>query len=156
MELACTTFGEGQTIPRRYTCDGEDLSPPLTWTAPPEGTVTYALLMEDPDAPRVEPFVHWIVADIPAEERGLIEGIPGIWRPPSIPARQGVNSFSGERPGYRGPAPPRGHGPHRYYFHLFALDARLDPARGFDKRELLEAMEGHVLARASLMGTYER
>jgi Raf kinase inhibitor-like YbhB/YbcL family protein len=148
-------FDEGEPIPTRHTGDGEDLSPPLTWTAPPKGTVELALLVDDPDAPVAEPWVHWVLFRIPASAKGLPEGFHGPTIPPE-PAGivQGVNSWNSL--GYRGPAPPRGHGTHHYHFKLYALDAALEFGPGIDKKGLLDAMSGHVVARAELVGTYQR
>jgi len=155
MTLRSDSFGDGRTIPRRYTEDGEDLSPPLTWSDPPEGTRELALIVDDPDAPRAEPWVHWVLCKIPDDIRMLTEGIPQTPRPDAPPgAMQGKNSWGTD--GYRGPAPPKGHGTHHYHFHLYALDAPLRAAQGLDKAGLLEAMRGHVLAESELVGTYER
>src|SRR3954453_17849337 len=153
MTLQSGAFDDGKAIPRRYTEDGEDLSPPLTWSGLPEGTRELALTVDDPDAPRAEPWVHWVIYKIPADVRTLIEGIPQdptLDVPPG--ARQGKNSRGTD--GYRGPAPPRGHGTHHYHFRLYALDAPLAAAQGLDKAGLLRAMQGHVLAEAELVGAY--
>jgi Raf kinase inhibitor-like YbhB/YbcL family protein len=155
MTIRSDAFAEGQPIPRRHTEDGEDLSPPLTWSDPPEGTRELALIVDDPDAPRAEPWVHWVVYKIPPDVRTLPAGIP---QSPSLNvplgALPGKNSWDSD--GYRGPAPPRGHGTHHYHFRLYALDAPLAAAQGLDKAGLLRAMQGHVLAEAELVGTYER
>jgi Raf kinase inhibitor-like YbhB/YbcL family protein len=155
MTLHSDAFADGEAIPRRYTEDGEDLSPPLTWSGLPEGTQELALIVDDPDAPRAEPWVHWVLYKLPADVRTLTEGLP---RTPSLNtppgAMQGKNSWGAD--GYRGPAPPRGHGTHHYHFRLYALDAPLAAAQGLDKAGLLEAMQGHVLDEAVLVGTYER
>ena len=155
MVMQSDAFAEGRAIPRRHAEDGEDLSPPLTWSGLPEGTKELALIVDDPDAPRAEPWVHWVLYKIPADVRTLTEGLP---RTPSLNtppgAMQGKNSWGTD--GYRGPAPPRGHGTHHYHFRLYALDAPLAAAQGLDKPGLLEAMRGHVLAEAELVGTYER
>jgi Raf kinase inhibitor-like YbhB/YbcL family protein len=155
MALRSDAFADGQVIPRRYTADGEDLSPPLNWTGVPQGTQELALIVDDPDAPRAEPWVHWVLYKIPADVQALPEGLPPtptLDFPPG--ARQGKNSWGTY--GYRGPAPPRGHGTHHYHFRLYALDAPLATAQGLDKQGLLKAMKGHVLAEAELVGTYER
>jgi Raf kinase inhibitor-like YbhB/YbcL family protein len=155
MTIRSDAFDDGRAIPRHYGEDGEDQSPPLTWSGLPEGTRELALIVEDPDAPRPEPWVHWVLYKIPADIRILAEGVP-----PSpilnIPtgAMQGKNSWGTE--GYRGPAPPPGHGVHHYHFRLFALDVPLHAAQGLDKKGLLEAMQAHVLAQAELVGTYQR
>ncbi|MBX6313117.1 MAG: YbhB/YbcL family Raf kinase inhibitor-like protein [Isosphaeraceae bacterium] len=147
-------FGEGQAIPKRYTADGADVSPPLSWTAP-QGTQELALIVDDPDAPRDEPWVHWVLYKIPGSASGLPEGFHGETTPDE-PAgvAQGVNSWG--TIGYRGPAPPKGHGTHHYHFKLFALDAPLDLKPGLDKKALLDAMSGHILGQGELVGTYQR
>lgn len=157
MRLDSPAFGDGAGIPRRHTADGSDLSPPLVWSDVPSGTKELALIADDPDAPRAEPWVHWVLYGILSDSRELPEGIAREPRPASLDGvAQGVNSFADDRIGYRGPAPPRGHGPHHYGFTLYALDTILDLAPGATKDELLEAMDGHVLATADLTGVYER
>jgi Raf kinase inhibitor-like YbhB/YbcL family protein len=155
MTLRSDAFADGRAIPRRYGEDGEDLSPPLTWSEPPAGTRELALLVEDPDAPRAEPWVHWVLYKIPPDVRTLVEGIPPA-PAPEVPlgALQGKNSWGTD--GYRGPAPPPGHGEHHYHFRLFALDAPLRAAQGLDKDGLLGAMQGHILTQAELVGMYQR
>lgn len=148
MQLSSGDFRSQEAIPRRCTGDGEDRSPALTWSEVPAGTRELALICDDPDAPRPEPFVHWVLYGIPPETRGLPSG-----QEPAG-AQQGKNSFG--TAGYRGPAPPRGHGIHHYHFQLFALDQPVALGPGAGKAELLKAMEGHVLGRAELIGTYQR
>jgi Raf kinase inhibitor-like YbhB/YbcL family protein len=157
MKLRSAAFEEGDRIPRRHTGDGPDVSPQLAWSDAPSDAVELALIVDDPDAPRTEPWVHWVAYGIPPDLRELPEGIPRHPTPGS-PAglQQGVSSFSEDRIGYRGPAPPEGHGPHHYRFTLHALDRPLGLAPGAGKQELLEAMDGHVLATATLTGVYER
>lgn len=144
-------FGTDAPIPGKYTCDGEDVSPPLRWEAAPPETESFALICDDPDAPG-RTWVHWVAYDIPAGTTGLDEGVAtdevtdGGWR-------QGRNDF--KRVGYGGPCPPMGR-PHRYYFKLYALDAQLDLPSGATKEKLLEAMKGHILDEGQLMGTYAR
>ena len=144
-------FG-GDMIPIRYTCEGKNLSPPLTWGDPPEGTQSFALICDDPDAPSGD-WVHWLLYDLPAPVRGLPQGIE---QDPELPdgSRQGRNGSG--RLGYTGPCPPPGRGPHRYFFTLYALDTRLGLPPAATKAELLRAMEGHVLAQAELMVRFER
>jgi hypothetical protein len=151
MTLTSPAFADEGTIPQTYTCDGEDISPELQWQDPPEGTESFALVVEDPDAP-ARTWIHWVVYNIPADQRSFDESVPAETELPGG-ALQGQNSWS--RTGYGGPCPPRG--THRYFFTLYALDTTLDlePAAA-DKAALLEAMEGHVLAQTSLMGRYER
>jgi Raf kinase inhibitor-like YbhB/YbcL family protein len=155
LTLRSEAFTDGQATPRRYTGDGEDLSPPLSWSGLPAGTRELALIVDDPDAPRAEPWVHWVLAKIPADVGTLTEGLP---RNPTLDvplgAVQGKNSWGTD--GYRGPAPPRGHGTHHYHFKLYALDAPLPVAQGTDKAGLLEALRGHVLGETELVGTYQR
>lgn len=150
MKITSTAFEEGDLIPRQYTCDGEDISPPLEWADLPEGTQSLALICDDPDAPSGT-WVHWVVFNLPADAAGLPERVP---MEPEIGngGRQGRNDF--RRIGYGGPCPPGG--THRYYFKLYALDAFLDEDPGITRDELLEAMEGHILVKSELMGRYRR
>lgn len=153
--LRAPAFNEGRPIPVRHTEDGEDLSPELIWSGLPKGTKELALIVDDPDAPTPEPWVHWLICKIPAEAAGLAEGIPAeghLEMPPG--AVQGKNSWG--TVGYRGPAPPEGHGTHHYHFKLYALDAALDVGPGLEKKALLDAMSGHVLSHRELVGTYKR
>jgi hypothetical protein len=151
MELTSSAFHEGATIPRRHTADGPDVSPPLRWSDAPDGTQSYALICDDPDAPRGT-WVHWVLYNLSADQLELAEGVPASETLPGG-AKQGKNDFG--RIGYGGPAPPRGK-PHRYFFKLYALDTALDlPARA-TKPQLEQAMKGHILALAKLMGTYGR
>ncbi len=153
--IQSSAFASGQPVPRRHTGDGEDLSPPLEWQGIPSAATSLALVVDDPDAPASEPWVHWVIYKIPATSDGLPEGIPPIARPP-FPAGllQGRNSW--KTAGYRGPAPPKGHGVHRYFFKLHALDQDLHIPEGLDKAGLLKAIDPHVIAVTELMGTYQR
>ena len=157
MVLTSTAFAEGHPIPPKHTGDGEDLSPPLTWSAVPEGTKELALICDDPDAPRDEPWVHWVIYGIPANANALPEGVDRIDRPAEpAGAVQGRNSWpDGQNLGYRGPAPPKGK-PHRYFFKLYALDAPLADQPAKTKEQLLTEMSGHVIGEGQLMGTYQR
>ncbi len=155
MELTSPAFEDGQTIPTQYTGEGKDLSPALKWEGVPEGTKELALICEDPDAPRETPWVHWVIYSIPKVAGGLPAAVPQKEQLPEGKL-QGVNSFGDGQLGYGGPMPPEGHGPHRYIFTLYALDSKLDLKAGLSKDELLEAIEGHVLAETSLTGIYER
>lgn len=152
MEMTVTSkaFGEADMIPRKYTCDGEDVSPPLAWSDVPEGTKSLALISDDPDAP-VGTWVHWVLYNIPADATELPEGVPSD-QTLENGARHGITDF--RRPGYGGPCPPGG--THRYYFKVYALDAALDLDPGATKAQLLAAMEGHILAEGQLMGKYTR
>lgn len=151
MELKSDAFTEGETIPELHTCDGPDLSPAFSWSGAPEGTGSFALICDDPDAP-MGIWVHWVVYDIPASENSLPEGLNAD---PHLPSggKQGVNDF--RRYGFGGPCPPKGK-PHRYFFKLYALDNSLDLEPGASKSDVEKAMKGHVLAEASLMGRYGR
>jgi Raf kinase inhibitor-like YbhB/YbcL family protein len=151
MQLTASAFAPESDIPAQFTCDGSDISPALSWTAPPEGTQSLALIVDDPDAPRGT-FVHWVLYDLPASERGLPEGVPPQRRLTSG-ASQGRNDFG--KVGYGGPCPPAGP-PHRYYFRLCALDTRLDLKAGATRAQLDRAMRGHVLGRTELMARYRR
>jgi Raf kinase inhibitor-like YbhB/YbcL family protein len=148
--LSSSTFEEGGTIPPKYTCDGEDMSPPLKWEGIPEGTRSIALISDDPDAP-MGTWVHWVMWNIPPEARGLPEHVPPD---PQLPdgSHQGITDFG--RPGYGGPCPPSG--THRYYFKVYALGTTLDLPTSARKADLLKAVEGHVLAEGQLMGRYSR
>ncbi len=160
MKLESPAFAHQGAIPKDYTEDGKDISPPLRWSEPPPGTQEFALICDDPDAPSPrrpapEPWVHWVIYGIPGDVRELPAGIPRSERlEEPAGARQGKNSWG--TIGYRGPAPPRGSGRHRYVFSLYALDRPLNLGPGATKAELLRAMEGHVLASAQWIGTYER
>ncbi|RMF44556.1 MAG: YbhB/YbcL family Raf kinase inhibitor-like protein [Planctomycetota bacterium] len=164
MQLTSTAFQDGETIPVAYTGVGDDRSPPLAWSGVPEGTKSFALICEDPDAPsrarpRPEgPWVHWVIYNIPPEVQALPEGLPRL---PELKqpagARQGKNDFPRDNIGYRGPLPPPGSGPHRYFFTVYALDTQLDllPAQA-TKKSLLAAMQGHVIGHGQLVGIFER
>jgi len=158
LKIETKAFAPGGPIPAMYTGDGADVSPALTWSGVPEGTRELALICDDPDAPTPEPWVHWVIYKIPATATGLPEGVPAgakIEKP--VAALQGLNSWpSGKIVGYRGPAPPPGHGVHHYHFKLYALDAALDAKPGVSKKVLLKAMEGNILAEAEVVGTYKR
>ena len=153
--IQSSAFGAGQPIPRRHTGDGEDLSPPLEWRGVPQAARALALVVDDPDAPTSEPWVHWVIYNIPASSDGLPEGIPPVVRP-HVPGGllQGRNTW--KTAGYRGPAPPRGHGVHRYFFKLYALDKAFEIPEGLDKAGLLKSIDAHVIADTELMGTYQR
>ena len=150
-ELTSTSFTQGEPIPVKYSCDGEDISPPLAWGDPPEGTGSFALIMDDPDAP-VGTWDHWIVFNLPAEVRELPENMPSGMKFGDVAATFGVNSWG--RSDYGGPCPPGG--THRYFFKFYALDITLSLDESANKSQVLAAMEGHILAEAELMGTYSR
>lgn len=158
LTLTCSRFANGESVPQKYTGDGEDMSPPLAWQGAPQGTKEFALVCDDPDAPSPQPWVHWVIYKIPPKVNELPENVPPRSRIESpISAFQGRNSWSSGRTiGYRGPAPPPRHGTHHYHFKLYALDMELDVQPGIDKTSLLKAMQGHVLAEAEVVGTYHR
>ena len=155
LQLSSTAFKEGAPIPKQFTGDGADTSPPLQWAGIPEGSKSFALICDDPDAPRAEPWVHWVIYAIPTSAPGLAEGVPGDARL-RFPAGavQGKNDFG--RSGYGGPAPPRGHGTHHYHFRLYALSKPLGLEPGATKKQVLAAMKGKVLEEACLTGIYSR
>jgi Raf kinase inhibitor-like YbhB/YbcL family protein len=150
-DLNSNAFSRNSDIPRRFTCEGPNVSPALSWGEPPSGTQSFSLIMDDPDAP-ARTWVHWVLYDLPGSARGLPEGVS---KAPELKdgSRQGRNDFG--RTGYEGPCPP--HGPaHRYSFRLFALNTRLNLKAGATKVEVERAMKGHVLAQAELVGKYKR
>jgi Raf kinase inhibitor-like YbhB/YbcL family protein len=154
LEVRSSAFAATAPIPDRYSAYHENQSPPLEWSGAPEKTQAFALVVEDPDAPGPQPFVHWLVAGMPARIHALPEGLPHSSTLRDVgDARQGATSVG--RAGWFGPRPPPG-GPHRYHFQVFALDAPLDLPSGFDREALLTAMKGHVLARGELVGIYQR
>ncbi len=152
MELTSTAFAEAATIPESNTGAGQDISPPLRWSGAPGNTQSFALICDDPDAPRKEPWVHWVLFNLPASTHELPEGTPAR-ATLANGAKQGKNDFG--KIGYGGPAPPPGK-PHRYYFKLYALDMVLNLKEGATKQELEQAMKGHILASGQLMGRYGR
>lgn len=158
IQITSTAFNEGEVIPKKYTGEGTDVSPPLAWTGVPEGTKELVLICDDPDAPTSEPWVHWVIYKIPTDVKGLKEGVPRKTRLTDPPgALQGKNSWpSGQNIGYRGPMPPPGHGTHRYYFKLYALEAKMAVEPSMDKKSILQEIEHHVVAQGQLMGTYQR
>ena len=151
------TLKADQPMPREYSADGRNISPPLSWRNVPAVTKAFAVVLEDPDAGNPPPFVHWVIYKIPATAKGLPEEIPfepDVPMPAEIAgAVQGVSGF--RRPIYRGPAPPPGK-VHHYHFVVFALDANLDLKPGLTRDELLEAVKGHIAGQGELVSTYER
>ena len=153
LTIRSSAFAAGEPIPLEYTCDGDDISPPLEWSGVPDTTMSLALIVDDPDAPdpaapKVR-WVHWLLYNIPPDTRGLPAGASGHTLPPG--AREGANDF--KRSGYGGPCPPIGR--HRYFFTLYALNESLTVASP-SRSELEAAMKGHIIAQAEVMGTYER
>lgn len=151
LKIESKAFLAGGDIPVRFTCDGENLSPALSWSAPPRETQSLALIADDPDAP-VGTFVHWVLYDLPATARELPEGVPATAEL-ATGGRQGTNDF--RRMGYGGPCPPPGK-PHRYFIRLYALDHRLDLPAGARRQQVDQAMKGHILEQAEVMGRYQR
>jgi Raf kinase inhibitor-like YbhB/YbcL family protein len=147
LTVRSSAFEAGARIPKKYTGEGENVSPPLTWSDVPGGVVEQALICDDPDAPTDEPWVHWVLFKIPVAVTSLDEG-------DNAGAREGRNSNGNS--GYTGPMPPAGHGVHHYHFKVYALDVAIDLAPGATKNQLVEAMKGHILAEGELVGTYER
>ncbi|MBN2322158.1 MAG: YbhB/YbcL family Raf kinase inhibitor-like protein [Spirochaetes bacterium] len=150
LTVKSSAFEEGATIPLDFTCDGRDISPALSWSGGPDGTKSYALIADDPDAP-VGTWVHWVLYDIPSDVTSLSEA-EGSGKKLDCGAVHGVNDF--KRYGYGGPCPPGG--THRYYFKVYAVDTMLQKGPGMSKKELLKLLEGHVLAEGALMGRYSR
>jgi Raf kinase inhibitor-like YbhB/YbcL family protein len=150
MKISSTAFSEGEMIPQKYTCDGKDISPPLAWTGVPAETRSLALIADDPDAP-VGTWTHWVAFNIPSDVTELPEAAPADETLPNG-GIHGNNSW--RRLGYGGPCPPGG--THRYFFGLYALDAELDLEAGTSKKDVEQAMKGHILAEAQLMGKYKR
>ena len=148
-QLTSAAFSAGGTIPKKFTCDGPDVSPEVAWTEPPAGTQSFAMIMDDPDAPgRV--WVHWVLYNLPAGSRKLAEGV-GKDAELADGSRQGKNDFG--KIGYNGPCPPRGPA-HRYFFKLYAVDAKLDLKPGATKMDVERALKGRVLAQAELIGKF--
>ena len=155
LTIESPAFGSGQSIPIQYTGEGQNISPPLTWSGVPPTAQELALICDDPDAPTPEPWVHWVIYKIPASATGLPENIPPAPSPDTPTGiHQGVNT-SGQA-GYMGPMPPPGHGVHRYHFKLYALDTPLEATAEIDKDALLDMLSNHIVAQAQLIGTYQR
>jgi Raf kinase inhibitor-like YbhB/YbcL family protein len=150
LQLTSAAFKDREPIPVQYTCDGKNISPPLSWSDSPDKTKSFVLIVDDPDAPRGV-WVHWIIYNLPASAAGLAEDA----KTSSLPgeAKQMTNDF--RLPGYGGPCPPHGK-PHRYFFRLFALDATLDLKPAATRKDLEDAMAKHILAQTQLMGIYRR
>ena len=150
MKIISSAFEEGAMIPKKYTCDGIDISPALEWSLVPDGTKTFALICDDPDAP-MGTWVHWVLFNLPGDIKKLSENVPPL-EVLTNGAKQGKNDFG--KIGYGGPCPPGG--THRYYFKVYALDEKINVEAGVTKSELLKAMEGHILSEGQLMGRYKR
>ena len=150
IKVESSAFKEGELIPSQYTCDGSNISPPLKWSDPPEGTMSLVLISDDPDAP-AGTWVHWVVYNIPPSVKGFPQNVPTA-KILENGAIQGTTDFG--KIGYGGPCPPSG--THRYYFKLYALDTMLNFDPGATKKQVVDAMKVHVLARGQLMGRYKR
>jgi Raf kinase inhibitor-like YbhB/YbcL family protein len=149
LRLIVAAFPEGATIPALHTCDAADLSPALEWSGAPAETKSFALIVDDPDAPGGV-WNHWLLCNIPAQVHTIAQG----FKPVQL-GESALNDFG--KPGYNGPCPPKGHGPHRYYFKLFALDVpKLDLKKSAKRQDLDRALKGHILTEAQYMGRYER
>ena len=168
LTVTSTAFKNGEPLPKDYTADGRNVSPPLAWSGAPATTKGFALILDDPDADfgGRGPFVHWVIYKIPGSAQGLPEGVPAgatISAPGLTGAINGLNGFAAFQragqppaaPGYRGPAPPPG-APHHYRFTVYALNAPLDAKEGLDKASLLKAMEGRIAAQGEIVGVYQR
>jgi Raf kinase inhibitor-like YbhB/YbcL family protein len=149
LRVSSPAFTDGGRIPAVYTCDGANVSPPLQWSPPPEGTRSLALIMDDPDA---RGWVHWVLFDLPADLRALPGSVPSDAPEPA----GGVHGKGTAVAGYFGPCPPEHGGPHHYSFRVYALDSRLGLATGASKEEVERAMRGHILSSGELVGTYSR
>jgi Raf kinase inhibitor-like YbhB/YbcL family protein len=149
--ISSASFQNGGDVPKKFTCDGADISPELHWNSPPAGAQSFALIADDPDAP-VGTWTHWVLFDLPAQTTSLPEAVTKVDELPTG-GRQGRNDF--RRIGYGGPCPPPGKA-HRYFFKLYALDSKLNLKPGANKQEVEQAMQGHILGQAELMGKYQR
>lgn len=147
LKVTSTAFAHGERIPDRYTCNGEDVSPPLSWTGAPDGTREFAIVCHDPDAPLTDGFTHWVLWGIPGDATGIPEGGGAAFS-------QGTSDFGAQQ--YNGPAPPPGHGTHHYFFHLYALGAPASVPEGATRTELLSAIDPLILVQARIVGTYSR
>jgi hypothetical protein len=153
--VTSSAFPDGGTIPVRYTGDGDNLSPALSWSTLPEGTASIAILCEDPDAPGTEAFSHWVAFNLPPSLTGLPERVARSANPPELRGgAHGVNHFGGV--GYDGPKPPRGDGPHRYQFQVYALDEKLSLPPGASAQALRKVTKGHILGKGVLVGLFSR
>jgi len=154
LTLKSDAFGRGEAIPSKYTCEGQDISPPLAWDGVPENVRSLVLIVDDPDAPDPKApkttWVHWVVYNLPPDVSGLAEGMTSATLPPGT--QQGLNDW--KRAGYGGPCPPIGR--HRYFHKLYALDTNLEGLENPTKAQVEAAMQGHIVAEAELVGTYEK
>jgi len=151
LQLKSSDFAPGADIPKQFTCDGADMSPTLAWNDPPPATQSFALIADDPDAP-IGTFVHWVLYNLPATLRALPQNFPKTEQA-ADGSLHGKNDF--DKIGYNGPCPPKGK-PHRYFFKLYALDTKLNLKSGASKKDVVRAMQGHILAQGEYMGRYSR
>ena len=151
LTLSSSEFKNNETIPRKYTCDGDDISPPLTWSVAPEGTRSLALIVDDPDAP-AGIWVHWVIYDIPAQLTALPQNVA---KSPTVQGIGNQGTNDSRKTGFSGPCPPRGKA-HRYVFKLYAVDTLLNLKPGASKADVERAMRGHILAQGQLVGLYSR
>ncbi len=162
MKLTSSAFEDQQTIPAKFSGKGDDVSPPLAWSGAPDNVKSFAIIVDDPDAPLPEapreegPWVHWVLYNLPPQTASLPEGVPRVGKiAEPIAALQGMNDFFDDNVGYRGPMPPPGSPPHRYIFRIYALDQMLDlDHAGTTKADLIEAMQGHILDQGELVGNF--
>ena len=147
LQISSPAFGHLEQIPKRYVSDGDNLSPPLEWIDAPADTKQFALVCFDPDAPYAHAYTHWLMYGIPSDVTGIAEGEG------KRAFTEGINS--GGQQGYSGPAPPTGHGPHHYYFWLYALDTELDLKPGLTRKQLIDAIEDYITVQARIVGIYE-
>jgi Raf kinase inhibitor-like YbhB/YbcL family protein len=154
INITSSAFKSGDMIPKKYSGEDKDVSPALSWSNVPAEAKELALIVDDPDAPTPQPWVHWVVYNIPANTTNLPEAVPAEEPLKTPAATQGKNDFGNV--GYGGPMPPPGHGTHHYHFKLYALNAPLNLKTGAKKKELLDAMKGKIIAQGELIGTYER
>jgi Raf kinase inhibitor-like YbhB/YbcL family protein len=145
LDVSSSAFSEGQSIPEKYTCDGQNVSPPIQWSGAPANTKSIAIICDDPDAPSGT-FTHWVLYDVPGTIKELAEGSSGN-------GKEGVNGFG--KKGYSGPCPPPG-GAHRYFFRVYALDTASLGNAGSSKEDVTAAMQDHILAQGQVMGRYKR
>jgi Raf kinase inhibitor-like YbhB/YbcL family protein len=155
IEVMSRAFSTDQEVPKKYTADGDDVSPPLAWAGVPKAAKELVIVVVDPDAPKPQPFVHWMMYKIPASVSEIPEGLgKGERIHDPAGALQGRNSMGAV--GYNGPSPPKGHGVHHYHFRVYAVDVVLDVKPGADRDALLKAIEGHVVGEGEVVGRYER
>lgn len=158
-QISSSAFEDGKAIPKKFTQEGENISPALGWTDVPQSAQELALICEDPDAPNITPYIHWVIYNIDPRINSLPQGVSSETKSSlesSLVSRAKQGKNSSGKIGYIGPMPPKGHGWHRYYFRLFALDQKLDLEAGLSASDLLERIRNHVIAEAEIVGRYQR